>query len=63
MIYIEEVKDVYKRRKKYLEARKMNEILTSRELTYFIAKKLGVAGNSKNVDTIEKMLRKIKKEL
>ena len=39
MIYIEEVKDVYKRRKKYLKARKMNEILTSRELTYFIAKK------------------------
>ena len=63
MIYIEEVKDVYERRKKYLKARKMNEILTSRELTYYIAKKLGVAANSKNVATIEKMLRKIKKEL
>lgn len=63
MIYIEEVKDVYERRKKYLKAKKMNESLTSRELTYLIAKKLGVAGNYRNVDTIEKMLRKIKKEL
>lgn len=61
MIYIEEVKDVYERRKKYLKAKKMKESLTSRELTYLIAKKLGVTGNSRNVDTIEKMLRKIKK--
>ena len=63
MIYIEEVKDVYVRRKKYLKAKRMNESLTSRELTYLIAKKLGVAGNSKNVNTIEKMLKKIKEEL
>lgn len=63
MIYIEEVKDVYVRRKKYLKAKKMSESLTSRELTYLIAKKLGVTGNSKNVNTIEKMLKKIKEEL
>ena len=61
MIYIEEVKEVYERRKKYLKAKNLPESLTSRELTYLIAKKLGVTGNAKNVSTIEKMLRKIKK--